>query len=310
MNSGNELLETVSPKSSVSDKDSEKSNGFVTIDLEALPCAINNKDTNPNSVTALQRKGWSDKEVNSPAAAFDDWIVIPISTSPRACCVPSTPEKVEAPVVGSGNSGGGPGVHHQITVTVNTMGNEDNSMARRNSSFNFKRPSNNWSLPCKVLGSCNGLICICNVAEDIALWNTSTRRDKIIALLLVERRPESDSNLFAARGYGFGYDSFSDDFKLLRISCFVDLHTRSFESQVKVYSLRTNSWKSIQRMPYALCARTMGVFVGGALHWVVTRKLELDSPDLIIAFDLKHENLREVPMPGEEEVGRKKKGLK
>ncbi|KAI9107006.1 hypothetical protein K1719_022534 [Acacia pycnantha] len=48
-----------------------------------------------------------------------------------------------------------------------------------------------------------------------------------------------------------------------------------------------------QRMPYALCARTMGVFVGGALHWVVTRKLELDSPDLIIAFDLKHENFRE-----------------
>ncbi|KAI9096778.1 hypothetical protein K1719_025957 [Acacia pycnantha] len=79
---------------------------------------------------------------------------------------------------------------------------------------------------------------------------------------------------------------------------------------VKIYSLRTNSWKSIQRMPYALCARTMGVFVGGALHLVVTRKLELDSPDLIIAFDLKHENFREVPMPGEEEVGRKKKGLK
>ena len=33
----------------------------------------------------------------------------------------STPEKVEAPVVGSGNSGGGPGFHPQITVTVNTM---------------------------------------------------------------------------------------------------------------------------------------------------------------------------------------------
>ncbi|KAI9113293.1 hypothetical protein K1719_015818 [Acacia pycnantha] len=53
-------------------------------------------------------------------------------------------------------------------------------------------------------GSCNGLICICNVAEDIALWNLSTRQHKIIALLPVERRPESDSSLFAARGYGFG----------------------------------------------------------------------------------------------------------
>ncbi|KAI9123662.1 hypothetical protein K1719_004962 [Acacia pycnantha] len=163
--------------------------------------------------------------------------------------------------------------------------------------FEVVHPLMCYGNPLKVLGSCNGLICICNVAEDIALWNLSTRQHKIIALLPVERRPESDSSLFAARGYGFGYDSFSDDFKLLRISCFVDLHTRSFESQVKIYSLRTNSWKSIQRMPYALCSRTMGVFVGGALHWVVTRKLELDSPDLIIAFDLKHENFREVPMP-------------
>ncbi|XP_028755028.1 F-box protein CPR1 [Neltuma alba] len=150
----------------------------------------------------------------------------------------------------------------------------------------------------KVLGSCNGLLCICNVAEDIALWNPSIRKHKILALLPVERRPESDTSLFAARVYGFGYDSFSDDYKLLRISYYIDLHSRTFDSQVKLYSLRTNSWKTIQHMPYALCcARTMGVFVGGALHWVVTRKLEPDAPDLIIAFDLKYENFREVPLP-------------
>ncbi|XP_054778733.1 F-box protein CPR1-like [Prosopis cineraria] len=150
----------------------------------------------------------------------------------------------------------------------------------------------------KVLGSCNGLLCICNVAEDIALWNPSIRKHRILPLLPVERRPESDASLFAARVYGFGYDSFSDDYKLLRISYFIDLHSRTFDSQVKIYSLRTNCWKTIQRMPYALCcARTMGVFVGGALHWVVTRKLEPDAPDLIIAFDLKYENFREVPLP-------------
>lgn len=150
----------------------------------------------------------------------------------------------------------------------------------------------------KVLGSCNGLLCICNVAEDIAFWNPSIKKYRILPLLPVERRPQSDTSLFAARVYGFGYDSFSDDYKLLRISYFIDLHNRTFDSKVKLFSLRSNGWKSFERMPYALCcARTMGVFVGGALHWVVTRKLEPDAPDLIIAFDLKFEVFQEVPMP-------------
>lgn len=56
----------------------------------------------------------------------------------------------------------------------------------------------------KVLGSCNGILCICNVAEDIALWNPSIRKRKVIPFLPVERRPDSDASLFVARVYGFG----------------------------------------------------------------------------------------------------------
>lgn len=41
----------------------------------------------------------------------------------------------------------------------------------------------------------------------------------------------------------------------------------------------------------------MGVFVGGALHWVVTRKLEPDQPDLVVAFDLRLESFKEVELP-------------
>ncbi|KAI9100932.1 hypothetical protein K1719_024056 [Acacia pycnantha] len=51
--------------------------------------------------------------------------------------------------------------------------------------------------------------------EESVVLSTALKKimsnHKIIALLPVERRPESDSSLFAARGYGFGYDSFSDD---------------------------------------------------------------------------------------------------
>lgn len=51
-------------------------------------------------------------------------------------------------------------------------------------------------------------------------------------------------------------------------------------------------------MNYALCcARTMGVFVRGALHWVVSRSLEPDEPELIVAFDFRSKIFREVALP-------------
>ncbi|RDX64035.1 F-box protein CPR30, partial [Mucuna pruriens] len=154
--------------------------------------------------------------------------------------------------------------------------------------------SNNITL----LGSCNGLLCISNVADDIAFWNPFLRQHRILPYLPVPRRPDPDTALLAARVYGFGSNSLARDYKLVRISYFVDLHHRTFDSQVRLYSLRANAWKTLPSMPYALCcARTMGVFVAHALHWVVTRKLEPDQPDLIIAFDLDLEIFQELPLP-------------
>ncbi|KAK7303379.1 hypothetical protein RJT34_14283 [Clitoria ternatea] len=162
--------------------------------------------------------------------------------------------------------------------------------------------SNNISL----LGSCNGLLCICNVADDIAFWNPSIRQHRILPYLPSPRRAHPETTLFAARVYGFGFDPLAKDYKLVRISYFVDLHHRTFDSQVILFSLRANAWKTLPSMPYALCcARTMGVFVSHALHWVVTRKLEPDQPDLIISFDLRYDVFREVPLPdvGDEPQG-------
>ncbi|CAL0301118.1 unnamed protein product [Lupinus luteus] len=165
------------------------------------------------------------------------------------------------------------------------------------SSLLLNHPLMCYSNRINLLGSCNGLLCISNVAEDIAFWNPSLRKYRIIPSLNHDRRPQN--TIFAARIYGFGFDSVSNDYKLVRISYYVDLQDRSFDSQVRVYSLRMNCWKTLPSMPYALCcARTMGVLVDGYLHWVVTRKLEPDQPDLIVAFDLRFENFNVVPLPG------------
>ncbi|CAL5183989.1 unnamed protein product [Lathyrus oleraceus] len=149
-----------------------------------------------------------------------------------------------------------------------------------------------------LFGSCNGILCISNIADDIAFWNPNIRKHRIIPYLPISPRSESDTSLFAARVHGFGFDPFDCDYKLVRISYFVDLQQRTFDSQVRVFSSRTNSWKALPSMPYALCcARTMGVLVENSLHWIVTRKLEPFQPDLIVAFNLTLEIFEEVPLP-------------
>ncbi|WJX27259.1 hypothetical protein P8452_16100 [Trifolium repens] len=149
-----------------------------------------------------------------------------------------------------------------------------------------------------LFGSCNGILCISNIADDIAFWNPNIRKYRIIPYLQIPPRSESDTTLFAARVHGFGFDPLTGDYKLVRISYFVDLQHRTFDSQVRIFSSKMNSWKILPSMPYALCcARTMGVYVENSLHWVVTRKLEPFQPDLIVAFDLTLEIFNEVDLP-------------
>ncbi|XP_057416459.1 F-box protein CPR1-like [Lotus japonicus] len=173
-----------------------------------------------------------------------------------------------------------------------------------NQAVEIDHPLMCYSNRIKILGSCNGLLCICNIADDIALWNPTLRKHRILPSEPLNRNKTPEENInnnttfCAAHVHGFGYDSFSGDYKLVSISYFVDLQRGTFDSKVKLFSLRMDSWKSLPSLPYALCcARTMGVFVGGALHWVVTRKLEPDQPDLVVAFDLRLESFKEVELP-------------
>lgn len=201
-------------------------------------------------------------------------------------------------------------LNKSLTFKSNTNNNHLNLILRHDSELyhvdfpslsaavQLNHPLMCYSNRITLLGSCNGLLCICNVADDIAVWNPSLRKHRILPYLPTPRRPDPDTTLFAARVHGFGFDPFAGDYKLVRISYFVDLHDRTFDSQVRLYSSRTNTWKTLPSMPYALCcALTMGVFVDHALHWVVTRKLEPNQPDLIVAFDLRLEIFVEVPLP-------------
>ncbi|KAK9288025.1 hypothetical protein L1049_016470 [Liquidambar formosana] len=106
----------------------------------------------------------------------------------------------------------------------------------------------------------------CFVRDIIFVGNPSTREFR--------RLPESG---FATRYdryfsrylvYGFGYDESIDDYKVVAVLC--KIGNGLSETEVKVYTLRTNSWRRIQEFLYGPPQEPCQ-FVSGALNWVSLR---------------------------------------
>ncbi|XP_042477783.1 F-box protein CPR1-like [Macadamia integrifolia] len=153
----------------------------------------------------------------------------------------------------------------------------------------------------KIGGSCNGLLCIYNSVEDMFLWNPSTKRHRKLPFSPTESLdPYEKCDSF---NLGLGYDPTSDDYKLVRIAQFSGSRFKSYSnSEVKVYSLSSNSWRNIPYMakPFFLINNPgFGVLANSALHWVAFRETGPDpiGSSFIISIDLQDEKYREVLLP-------------
>ncbi|OMO64709.1 hypothetical protein COLO4_31895 [Corchorus olitorius] len=152
----------------------------------------------------------------------------------------------------------------------------------------LEHPLMSYNHGVKILGSCNGLLCIRNIVEDMAIWNPYTRKHHVLPSL-------SSCNVYV---YGFGHDPVTDDYKVVKIMQSGGNYGKATDSEVKVCSLKRNGWRKIQDIPYALSfPKVNGVFAGGALHWVMTQKVQLSEDNMIIALDLGAEIFKEVPLP-------------
>ncbi|XP_031277858.1 F-box protein CPR1-like [Pistacia vera] len=159
----------------------------------------------------------------------------------------------------------------------------------------------------KLLGSCHGLLCISNIVDDMAFWNPSTRKHRVLPFMSLELRRYTGSSVCSVCVFGFGYDITNDDYKLVRVAQFRGTEISFVECEVKVFSLRRNSWKRIKDMPYACrYPGTNGVYACGALHWIVSRNCSSgdfhrngNSGDfnVVVALDLAAEDYKEVALP-------------
>lgn len=141
------------------------------------------------------------------------------------------------------------------------------------------------------LGSCDGILCILNEVDNVVLWNPSTRESK--------KLPGPSSSLHKDFSTGLGYDSSTDDYKMVIASSATA--TGSDQIMVEVFTLKTNTWRTVQGSlsGITLGGRYEGVFWNGALLWLGKQEGgAAHDLDVIVPFDIEEEKFMEaVPLP-------------
>ncbi|GMI76462.1 hypothetical protein like AT3G06240 [Hibiscus trionum] len=150
----------------------------------------------------------------------------------------------------------------------------------------------------KIAGSVDGLVCLdispC-YASDFLMWNPGTKQFKHLPLPLIT---SSRDNPIWMVFYGFGFDSFNNDYKLVRIVSFRGNDASPF-LRVEVYSWREGVWKEIEeRFELAmLCGGQDGVVVDGCLNWPAIGLQRFADRKVVISFDMGREVFKTVPLP-------------
>lgn len=150
----------------------------------------------------------------------------------------------------------------------------------------------------KIVGSCNGLVCLVVDSEDMMIYNPSTRQ--------VHAAPKLSTISGKDYFYGFGYDSRKEDYKIVRATS--SSKAGVFATQLDIYSLKTNTWRArSETLPFYFLFNLVGTLLNGALHWAVRRGKTTDQayangdgerPFSIVSFDIAEETYRQVPLPG------------
>ncbi|XP_058201547.1 F-box/kelch-repeat protein At3g06240-like [Rhododendron vialii] len=103
---------------------------------------------------------------------------------------------------------------------------------------------------------------------ELFLWNPASRECK------TSHNPFGTQSSSLGHGHrsvcGVGYDPFTDNYKVVMLTSY---YTEPSSSSV-VYSLKTNAWRRIQDIHYALAASPCG----GILKWVSPFPFELSLP--------------------------------
>ncbi|KAK9726135.1 hypothetical protein RND81_05G192600 [Saponaria officinalis] len=148
----------------------------------------------------------------------------------------------------------------------------------------------------EIVGSCNGLLCIWNMDRDLTLYlyNPTTQTHKSLPVLPINTPFNYDRMNFS---FGFGYDSVSKDYKCVRILQTLDNETGHFQSEVMIYSLKTDCWTKGPDVPYYFIYPKLSAtaLLHETIHWLGESVERVHLP--IVGFSLRQETFSSITLP-------------
>ncbi|CAI8614943.1 unnamed protein product [Vicia faba] len=162
-----------------------------------------------------------------------------------------------------------------------------------------------WELFHRVIGSCNGLICILSYSDIssffwLSLWNPSTR--------VMSKQLGFNFALFSddfkdptSFKFSFGYDHSTNNYKVVMLK----FHSHKLRIiEARVFSLRDNVWRQIQNFPsiplQMLDIRhqvNQGVYLNDTLNWLALFGFKDTYVEVVISLDLGTETYRQIELP-------------
>ncbi|GJZ28656.1 putative F-box domain-containing protein [Tanacetum coccineum] len=153
----------------------------------------------------------------------------------------------------------------------------------------------NWT----VGGSSNGLVCVYSSSgsdEPIRVTNPLTRKCRELL-----RPPRLYSFALDRLCLGFGYDTSTDDYKVVIVMNDYSDDDRDSKALVHILNLKSNIWKPLGHFNYwfnYIDLATPGILYNEALHWFwFDANDTTNNKVLIVSFDLAKEEFREIPQP-------------
>ncbi|XP_059660182.1 F-box protein CPR1-like [Cornus florida] len=129
--------------------------------------------------------------------------------------------------------------------------------------------------------------------NDLFLWNPTIRK----VLPLPRVRVTFDSHGPFSANIGFGFDSSTGDYKVIRIVHFDYVH---MPQEIDIFSLSTGTWRNISHMALPdinINERAPQAFLNGAAHWVASKLRSYGGGFLIVSFHMGHEKFSQIMLP-------------
>ncbi|XP_058187814.1 F-box/LRR-repeat/kelch-repeat protein At2g27520-like [Rhododendron vialii] len=146
----------------------------------------------------------------------------------------------------------------------------------------------------RILGPCNGVVCLTRFAlnSTIVICNPSMKEFRIL--------PQPSYKNDHTTNLGFGYDPFSDDYKVVRFTMMsTDLLTWGIDEMIEIYDSSTDSWREVDtESPIQsgfYCCHDSYTSWNWDCFWYAYHK-HGGSP-VIMAFSMTNEVFEEMPVP-------------